>query len=40
MEDQLLTKKMLKRVKARHVWKAPYRKPWGQYEDSPVEDLS
>lgn len=36
--DRMLTKKMLKRVTARHVWKAPYRQPWGQYVESPVED--
>ena len=37
-EDQVLTKQLLKRVTARHVWKAKYRKPWGQHEQSPVED--
>jgi radical SAM superfamily enzyme YgiQ (UPF0313 family) len=36
-EDRAHTASMLKKVKARHVWKAPYRKPWGAYEGSPVQ---
>lgn len=36
--DRAATGNMLKRVRARHVWKAKYRKPWSDYESSPVED--
>ena len=35
-EDRALTKKLLKSVKVRHVWNAKYRKPWGEYEDTPM----
>lgn len=34
--DKEATAQMLKRSPAKHVWKAPYRKPWGQYESSPI----
>lgn len=37
-EDRKLTKQMLKRVRARHVWRGKYRKPFGQYEASPIGD--